>query len=52
MKNLASTLAISALIMTAVMSSAYAERVCKITDPTGTPLNIRDQPNGKIVSDL
>lgn len=52
MKNLVSTLAISVLVMTAAMSSAHAERVCKVTDPTNTPLNIRDQPNGKIINKL
>ena len=52
MKNLASILAISALVMTTGMSSAHAERVCKVTDPTNTPLNIRDQPNGKIINKL
>jgi hypothetical protein len=25
---------------------------CKVTDPTGTPLNVRDSPNGKIVGTL
>ena len=31
---------------------AQAEKVCKVTDPTGTPLNIRDQPKGRVVSSL
>lgn len=31
---------------------AQAERICKVTDPTGTPLNIRDQPNGRVVNSL
>ncbi len=26
--------------------------VCKVTDPTGAPLNIRDQPNERIVNSL
>lgn len=25
---------------------------CKVTDPTGTPLNVRESPNGKIVGTL
>ena len=25
---------------------------CKVTDPTGTPLNVRDTPNGKKVGTL
>jgi hypothetical protein len=31
---------------------AKAERVCRVTDPTGTPLNVRDRPNGRIVNTL
>ena len=29
-----------------------AETVCKVTDPTGTPLNVRTSPNGKIKGTL
>lgn len=29
-----------------------AESVCKVTDPTGTPLNIRTSPNGQIIGKL
>jgi hypothetical protein len=28
---------------------AKAEQVCQVTDPTGTPLNVRDSPNGEVV---
>lgn len=28
--------------------SANAQDRCKVTDPTGTPLNVRSSPNGKI----
>lgn len=31
---------------------ANAERVCQVTDPTGTPLNVRAQPNGQIINAL
>jgi hypothetical protein len=31
--------------------AAEGER-CKVTDPTGTPLNVRESPNGKIVGTL
>lgn len=31
---------------------AKAEQVCKVTDPTGTPLNVRETPNGRIVGTL
>lgn len=29
-----------------------AETVCQVTDPTGTPLNVRSQPNGKVINAL
>jgi len=31
---------------------AEANEVCKVTDPTGTPLNVRDQPNGRIINTI
>lgn len=52
MKRLAYTIAVSVLATTVGLSTAHAERVCKITDPTETPLNIRDEPNGKIINKL
>ena len=33
-------------------NAAKAEQVCKVTDPTGTPLNVRAMPNGRIVGTL
>ncbi len=33
-------------------NSAKAEQVCKVTDPTGTPFNVRETPNGRIVGTL
>lgn len=33
-------------------SLVHAETVCKVTDPTGTPLNIRSKPNGKVINKL
>ncbi|MDF5729230.1 MAG: SH3 domain-containing protein [Rhizonema sp. PD38] len=27
-----------------------AASVCKVTDPTGTPLNVREKPNGRVVN--
>jgi hypothetical protein len=27
---------------------ASADNRCKVTDPTGTPLNVREAPNGKV----
>lgn len=29
-----------------------AEKICKVTDPTGTPLNVRSRPNGSIINAL
>ncbi|EAZ89605.1 SH3 domain-containing protein [Crocosphaera chwakensis] len=33
-------------------NSAKAEQICKVTDPTETPLNVRETPNGRIVDTL
>jgi hypothetical protein len=35
-----------------LISPVKAETVCKVTDPTGTPLNVRDEPNGQVVTTL
>jgi hypothetical protein len=32
--------------------TAHAVDVCVVVDPTGTPLNVRNQPNGKILFTL
>jgi len=34
------------------VSPTKAETVCKVTDPTGTPLNVRTSPNGKKIGTL
>jgi hypothetical protein len=42
-------------LFTSVMTlglPTQAAKVCKVTDPTGTPLNVRDQPNGRIINAL
>jgi hypothetical protein len=36
----------------APLASTQAQEVCKVTDPTGTPLNVRSEPNGKVVNSL
>lgn len=28
------------------------ELVCQVTDPTGTPLNVRNSPNGRVINAL
>ena len=44
---------VTAAIMTAALSapaSAASFAICVVADPTGTPLNIRMQPNGEVVA--
>lgn len=36
----------------AFCQSALASDRCKVTDPTGTPLNLRDTPNGEIIGSI
>jgi hypothetical protein len=43
--------AMALLISSGFASAAGGDR-CKVTDPTGTPLNVRESPNGKIVGTL
>jgi hypothetical protein len=42
--------------MTLLISAGFALAAegdrCTVTDPTGTPLNVRESPNGKIVGTL
>ncbi|MGL5805977.1 MAG: SH3 domain-containing protein [Xenococcaceae cyanobacterium] len=50
-----SKLVVFAILISSVIfcsSSVRAEEVCQVTDPTGTPLNVRDRPNGKIINSL
>ncbi len=46
-----SALALS-ISVSAVPLPAKAEIVCQVTDPTGTPLNVRAEPNGRIINAL
>lgn len=43
---------VTSLATISLSSSSKAEQVCKVTDPTGTPLNVRDRPNGKVINAL
>jgi small subunit ribosomal protein S15 len=43
--------AVVLLVSVSVAAAAEGDR-CKVTDPTGTPLNVRESPNGKIVGTL
>ncbi|MEN5082725.1 SH3 domain-containing protein [Bosea sp. TWI1241] len=41
---------LAALVLTGLTASpALAQNRCAVTDPTGTPLNIRETPNGDII---
>lgn len=42
-------LLITALATSLTAAPAFAQSRCAVTDPTGTPLNIRETPNGEII---
>ncbi|MBE9174167.1 SH3 domain-containing protein [Synechocystis salina LEGE 06155] len=42
----------SIFCLTLIALPSPAKEICKVTDPTGTPLNVRDSPNGKIINAL
>ena len=44
--------AISTVLSLAMVEAASAQARCTVTDPTGTPLNVRQWPNGPIVGAL
>jgi hypothetical protein len=45
--------AVIAMFLTlALAGDAAAQSRCRVTDPTGTPLNVRSSPNGPIVGTL
>ncbi len=41
-----------ALLASVTVAAAAEGEHCKVTDPTGTPLNVRESPNGKIIGTL
>jgi uncharacterized protein YraI len=41
-----------AVILLAMTSTAVAQMKCTVNDPTGTPLNVRSEPNGPILGSL
>ncbi|MBX9760589.1 MAG: SH3 domain-containing protein [Beijerinckiaceae bacterium] len=44
---------VAATLATVLFSAhAQAQSRCKVMDPTGTPLNVRDMPNGKVIDQL
>jgi hypothetical protein len=46
------SLIITAMGLFVLQSPVKAAQVCKVTDPTDTPLNVRDRPNGEIINAL
>ena len=44
--------ALTIAAMVAAVSPALADQRCMVTDPTGTPLNVRVEPNGAILGAL
>jgi len=45
-------MAAAALLVSVNLAAAADGERCKVTDPTGTPLNVRASPNGKIIGTL
>jgi len=43
--------ALALLVFVSLAAAAEGER-CKVTDPTGTPLNVRESPNSRIIGPL
>jgi len=46
------SLLLSAAVLVALSSGALAQSRCRVTDPTGTPLNVRTLPAGPIAAKL
>ena len=42
---------VAALLLVAMLPAAAQQR-CRVMDPTGTPLNVREQPGGRVVGQL
>lgn len=51
LKNLFSFVVLSAFLFTLKAKAAHFME-CQVKDPTGTPLNVRDKPYGKIMTTL
>ncbi len=45
-------LAAALIIASSMTATNAASRRCKVTDPTGTPLNVRASPNGRVINRL
>lgn len=47
--NIKSLLTAAGMTLAMTLSTSVFAQTCKVTDPTGTPLNARATPNGKII---
>jgi hypothetical protein len=45
-------IAAATLLLGVNLADAASGDRCKVTDPTGTPLNVRSAPNGKVIGTL
>ncbi|MBD2039475.1 SH3 domain-containing protein [Microcoleus sp. FACHB-672] len=52
MKTKSSLLLILAVLASSLAIALPAKAICKVTDPTGTPLNVRDRPSGEVINTL
>lgn len=52
MNMLKSVVCMTAISLAAMLPAVASAETCKVTDPTGTPLNIRATPNGKVIGTL
>jgi Bacterial SH3 domain len=41
-----------AFLFVVLTAPTYAQSVCRVNDPTPTPLNVRSSPNGSVVGTL
>jgi hypothetical protein len=52
MRNLPLAAVASLTGLAAIAPAAAAEDLCRVMDPTGTPLNVRVAPDGRVVATL
>ena len=52
MKRLFLACWVMSVVSGSMAGGAFAQNVCVVNDPTGTPLNVRSQPNGTILGAL
>lgn len=52
MRHIKKIFAIAGIAMATFISQSALANTCKVTDPTDTPLNARQTPNGKIIGSV